>query len=93
MEITASMVKELRDITGAGMMDCKSCKNTEDKSQQLKSPLGLNQLKNIRYNFHFHLPELSLTDHSATWHYTESHQSRTDIQLFASLSLNCRACR
>ena len=23
MEITASLVKELREVTGAGMMDCK----------------------------------------------------------------------
>ena len=23
MEVTASMVKELREVTGAGMMDCK----------------------------------------------------------------------
>ena len=27
MEITASMVKELRELTGAGMMDCKKALN------------------------------------------------------------------
>ena len=27
MAITASMVKELREITGAGMMDCKKALN------------------------------------------------------------------
>ena len=27
MEITAAMVKELREMTGAGMMDCKKALN------------------------------------------------------------------
>ena len=27
MAITAAMVKELRDLTGAGMMDCKKALN------------------------------------------------------------------
>ena len=36
MEITASLVKELREITGAGMMDCKKalseCDGDKDKA-------------------------------------------------------------
>ncbi|PLX22923.1 MAG: elongation factor Ts [Ignavibacteria bacterium] len=35
MEITASMVKELRDKTGAGMMDCKKALNENDGDMQL----------------------------------------------------------
>ncbi|MCB2203407.1 translation elongation factor Ts [bacterium] len=34
MEITASMVKELRDKTGAGMMDCKKALNENDGDMQ-----------------------------------------------------------
>ena len=30
MAITASMVKELREMTGAGMMDCKKALNREE---------------------------------------------------------------
>ena len=30
MAITASMVKELREMTGAGMMDCKKALNETD---------------------------------------------------------------
>ena len=30
MAITASMVKELRELTGAGMMDCKKALNETD---------------------------------------------------------------
>ena len=29
-EITAALVKELRDVTGAGMMDCKRALNEND---------------------------------------------------------------
>lgn len=35
MEITASMVKELRDKTGAGMMDCKKALKENDGDMQL----------------------------------------------------------
>ena len=36
MAITAAMVKELREMTGAGMMDCKKAlTNTETWTQQL----------------------------------------------------------
>ena len=35
MEITAAMVKELRDKTGAGMMDCKKALKENDGDMQL----------------------------------------------------------
>ena len=38
MAITAAMVKELREMTGAGMMDCKKAlTNTDRKSTRLNS--------------------------------------------------------
>ncbi len=38
-EITASMVKELRDKTGAGMMDCKSALN--ETGGDMEAAVGL----------------------------------------------------
>ena len=37
-EITASLVKELREMTGAGMMECKNCLlyTSDDLAQALK---------------------------------------------------------
>ena len=34
MAITASMVKELRELTGAGMMDCKKALNATDGNME-----------------------------------------------------------
>ena len=35
MAITAAMVKELREMTGAGMMDCKKARQTAIWMQRL----------------------------------------------------------
>ena len=40
MAITASMVKELREMTGAGMMDCKKALHVQ-QSPQTARPLAL----------------------------------------------------
>lgn len=45
MQITASVVKKLRDITGAGMMDCKKAlveaNGDFDKAERLLKEMGL----------------------------------------------------
>ena len=45
MAVTASMVKELREMTGAGMMDCKNalveCDGDMDKAVEFLREKGL----------------------------------------------------
>ena len=45
MAITAAMVKELREMTGAGMMDCKKALTKTEGEQQRK--LDVSQLKDL----------------------------------------------
>ena len=45
MAITAAMVKELREMTGAGMMDCKKALNEKKVLQQQLRKHPESQLK------------------------------------------------
>jgi len=43
MAITAAMVKELREMTGAGMMDCKKALNETNGNRQKRKQEELQQ--------------------------------------------------
>ena len=45
MAITAGMVKELREMTGAGMMDCKKALSETTDRQKLRKKLEESQRK------------------------------------------------
>ena len=49
MAVTASMVKELREMTGAGMMDCKKALNETDGNMDAACKQALKQIEDKEY--------------------------------------------
>ena len=46
MAVTAKMVKELREMTGAGMMDCKKALNETDGNMDAEAGVNISDMTN-----------------------------------------------
>ena len=49
--VTPQLIKELRELTGAGMMDCKNALNRSSASLSSGFLSGWNLTANFRYDF------------------------------------------